>query len=63
MPTVEQWKAIGGTYLRAALTAVVALYMSGVTDPKTLLNAGIAAALAPILRAVNPKDAKYGVGA
>jgi len=63
MPTVEQWKAIGATYLRAALSAVAALYMSGVTDPKMLLNAAIAAVLGPILRALNPKDAAYGAGA
>jgi hypothetical protein len=51
------------SYLRAALAAVVALAMSGVTDPKVLANAFIAGLLGPILKAVDPKHTKYGVGA
>jgi hypothetical protein len=37
--------------------------MSGITDPKVLANAFVAAALAPILKAVDPKETKFGVGA
>jgi len=51
------------SYLRAALAAVVALAMSGVTDPKVLANAFIAGLLGPILKAVDPKHTEYGVGA
>ena len=43
------------------MAAVLALYMAGVTDPKTLAMAG-GAALAPvILRWLNPNDASFGV--
>lgn len=55
-------EAAAGTYLRAAGAAVVALYMSGVTDPKTLLNAFIAGLLGPLAKALNPKDPSYGFG-
>lgn len=52
-----------GSYLRASAAAVAALYMSGVTDPKTLLNAFIAGLVGPLAKAVNPKDKSYGIGA
>lgn len=58
----EQLKSALGSYLRASLAAVAALYMSGVTDPKTLLNAFIAGLVGPLAKAVNPKDTSYGVG-
>jgi hypothetical protein len=59
----EQLKAAAATYLRASAAAVAALYMSGVTDPKTLVNAFIAGLLGPLAKALNPKDASYGLGA
>ena len=59
----DQLIAAAASYARAALACVGALYMSGITDPKVLANAFIAAALAPILRGVNPTDTKFGVGA
>jgi len=52
----------GKSYLRAAVAAVVALIMAGVTEPKVLANGFIAALLAPILKAVDPKQTQYGVG-
>ena len=58
---VEQLKSALGTYLRAALVAVLTLYVNGVTEPEALLNAGIAAFIAPIIRALNPKDELYGL--
>jgi hypothetical protein len=57
----EQLMAAGLSYLRAAVSCAAALYMSGITDPKTLANAFIAGALAPLLRALNPSDKTYGV--
>jgi hypothetical protein len=57
----EQAKAAGLSYLRAAVSCAAALYMSGITDPKTLANAFVAGALAPLLRALNPNDKTYGV--
>lgn len=59
----EQLKSALGSYLRAAVASVAALYMSGVTDPKTLVNALIAGLVGPLAKAVNPKDKSYGIGA
>ena len=61
--TVDQLKLALGSYLRAAAASVAALYMSGVTDPKTLLNALIAGLVGPLAKAVNPKDKSFGIGA
>jgi len=59
----KQIQAILGSYLRAAASAVAALYMSGITDPKILANAFIAGLVGPLAKAVNPKDKSYGIGA
>ena len=59
----EQLKAAGLSYLRAALSCVGALYMSGITDPKVLANAFIAGLIGPVLKAVDPKQKEYGIGA
>jgi hypothetical protein len=56
-------KSIGATYLRASAASVLALYMSGITDPKVLLNAFIAGLVGPLAKALNPKDKSYGIGA
>jgi hypothetical protein len=40
---------------------MLALYMAGITDPKVLLHAGIAAVAPVVLRAINPKDKSFGV--
>jgi len=54
-------KAMIASYGRSVLGAVIALYMAGVTDPKDLW-AALVAALAPVaLRALNPKDKAFGV--
>ena len=58
-----QLKAAGLSYLRAAISCVGALYLSGITDPKVLANAFVAAALAPILKGIDPKETQFGVGA
>jgi hypothetical protein len=55
-------KAAGLSYVRAALASVAALYMSGITDPKTLMNALIAGFIAPLLRAIDPKDSAITLG-
>ena len=53
-------KALLASYGRSVLGAVIALYMSGVTDPKDLW-AALVAALAPVaLRAINPNDLAFG---
>jgi len=57
----EQLKALLSSYGRSVLGAGLALYMSGVTDPKTLAYS-LLAALAPVaLRAINPNDKAFGI--
>ena len=59
----KQLKAAGLSYLRAALSCVGALYLSGISDPKVLANAFIAGLIGPLLKAVDPKQKEYGIGA
>ena len=59
----EQLKAAALSYLRAALACVGALYLSGISDPKVLANAFIAGLIGPLLKAVDPKQKEYGIGA
>ena len=56
-------KAIAATYLRAGIASVIALYLAGVTDPKTLLMAGVSAVAGPVLKWLDPKSADFGRGA
>jgi hypothetical protein len=58
----KKLEAIIATYLRAAIAAVLALYLSGVTDPKSLLMAGVAAVAGPVLKWLDPKETAYGLG-
>ena len=55
-------KAIVATYVRAAVAAVLALYLSGVTDLKTLALAGVAAIAGPVLKALDPSATEFGRG-
>jgi hypothetical protein len=48
------------SYGRAFLSAALALYMTGNTDPKDLVAAGIAAVAPVILKALNPNDKAFG---
>ena len=57
----EQSKAILASYGRSVLASGLALYMAGVTDPKDLWTA-LVAAIAPVaLRALNPGDKAFGL--
>ena len=57
----EQLKALLALYGRSVLASGLALYMAGVTDPKDLWTA-LVAALAPVaIRAINPNDKAFGV--
>ena len=49
-----------GSYGRAFLSAALALYMTGNTDPKDLIAAGVAAVAPVILKALNPNDKSFG---
>lgn len=55
-------KAVVATYLRAGVASVLALYLAGVTDPKALATAGIAAVAGPLLKAMDPKAVEFGRG-
>jgi hypothetical protein len=55
-------KAMAATYLRAGIASIIALYLAGVTDPKALATAGIAAIAGPLLKALDPKNAEFGRG-
>ena len=62
MPNLtEQLKSAGLSYLRAAVSCVGALYLSGITDPKVLANAFIAALVAPLIKALQPSEKEYGL--
>lgn len=54
------WKAIAGSWARSFLAGLIACYLAGVTDPKMLLSAGIAAVAPVILRWLNPNDGSFG---
>jgi len=56
-------KSMLATYLRAGVASVIALYLAGVTDPKALASAGIAAIAGPLLKALDPKASEFGRGA
>ena len=56
----EQILAALGTYGRAFLSAVLALYMTGNTNPSDLIKGGIAAVAPVILKALNPNDSSFG---
>jgi hypothetical protein len=59
---MNELKSAGASWLRASIAAVAALYMSGITDPKILVNAFAAGLLGPAAKFLNPKDSSYGLG-
>jgi len=55
-------KAIVISYARAAFAAVLALYLAGNTDLKTLAMAGVAAVAGPVLKALDSSASEFGRG-
>jgi hypothetical protein len=55
-------KAMLASYGRSMLAAVVALAVTGNTDPGALLAAAIGAVCPTALRYINPKDLRFGRG-
>ena len=55
-----QLKAALASYGRSVLGAAIALYASGVTDPKTLAYSLLGAIVPVAIRAVNPNDKAFG---
>jgi hypothetical protein len=56
-------KAMLASYGRSFLAAAIAVYATGNTDLQAILIAGASAVLPVAIRAINPKDAAFGVGA
>jgi hypothetical protein len=54
-------KALAASWARSFLAAGIAVYMAGVTDPKAIAGAGLAAILPVMLRYLNPNDASFGL--
>lgn len=57
---MKEAKAIAASWARSFVAASLALYMAGVTDPKTLIAAGMSAVVPVILRWLNPSDSAFG---
>jgi hypothetical protein len=58
---MDKAKALAASWGRSFMAASLALFMAGVTDPKTLAMAGAAAIAPVVLRWLNPKDQSFGV--
>jgi hypothetical protein len=56
-------KAILASYGRTFIAAVIAVYSTGNQDLRSILIAGVAAVVGPAIRAINPKDPAFGIGA
>jgi len=57
----KKLEAIASTYLRAAVASVIALYLAGVTEPKALLSAAVAAVAGPLLKALDTNATEFGI--
>jgi hypothetical protein len=57
---MDKTKALIASWARSFMAAALALYLAGVTDPKTLAMGGIAAVAPVILRWLNPNDKAFG---
>lgn len=58
---MDKAKALAASWARSFMSAILALYLAGVTDPKTLALAGVAAVAPVILRWLNPNDKSFGL--
>jgi hypothetical protein len=53
-------KAMLASYGRSVVGAVIAVYMTGATNPTDYVKAAIAALIPPVMRWVNPNDTAFG---
>ena len=58
---MDKAKALAASWGRSFFAASLALFMAGVTDPKTLAMAGVAALAPVVLRWLNPSDSAFGI--
>jgi hypothetical protein len=62
--SIRQLKAALGSYLRAALAACGAMLLAGIEDPgQVTLSALLAGLLGPLIKALDPNQDEYGIGA
>jgi hypothetical protein len=57
---MNQLKLAAASWARSFFAAALAVYMTGETDLKAILLAGLAAIAPVILRWINPKDSAFG---
>ena len=57
---MKELKPMLASYARSFIAASLAVYMAGVTDPKAIASAGLAAILPVLMRWLNPADKVYG---
>ncbi len=57
---MKEFKPMLASYARSFIAAGLAVYMAGVTDPKAILSAGVAAVVPVLMRWLNPNDQVYG---
>ena len=60
---MEKFKQMTLTWFRAAASAAIALYLTGVTDPKQLGTAALAGFLGPVLKWLDTSAKEFGRGA
>jgi hypothetical protein len=56
-------QAVLASYARSFIAAAGAVYATGNADAKAILIAGLVATVPVAIRAINPKDAAFGIGA
>ena len=62
--TLRQLRAALWSYLRAAIASVGAMLLAGVEDPtKITMSAILAGILGPLIKALDPNQDEYGIGA
>jgi len=62
--SIKQLKSALGSYLRAALAAVGALVLAGIEDPSQItISALLGGLLGPLIKALDPNQDEYGIGA
>jgi hypothetical protein len=62
--SIKQLKSALGSYLRAALAAVGAMVLAGIEDPSQItVSALLAGLLGPLIKALDPNQDEYGIGA
>ena len=59
--TKDQALAVAQSWLRASAASALALYLSGISDPKVLANAFAAGLLGPLVKALQPNEKEFGI--